>query len=461
MLTKSGEQRLIAWHNTRVTDSRGRFIGTLSSGEDITERKRTEEELARERNLLRTLIDSFPDVIYIKDTESRFLVVNKSVGKIMGVSKPEELIGKTDFDFYPEEYASGFYRDEQQIVKTGKPIINKEEIVVDWEGNRRWTLTTKVPLFDSNGAVTGVIGIGRDITEQKKAEEELRDTERQLLQAQKMEAVGRLAGGVAHDLNNMLTAIIGYPDYLLMEERLNDRVKNYLQEIKKAGTRAAPLTHQLLAFSRRQVMVPRVMNLNAVVQNLEKMLKQILGEDIEFRTDLGEDLMNGMADESHIEQIIMNLAVNARDAMPDGGKLTIKTQNQELDESYCKNHTDVKPGRYVVLLVSDTGVGMDKKTQELIFEPFFTTKELGKGTGLGLSTVYGIIKQMDGHIWVYSEPGKGTAFKIYFPSITGEVQPQKEQELVAENLTGSETVLIAEDEDLVRNLTVTILEMYG
>jgi len=431
-------------------------------GRDISETKAAEENLVKERNLLRTLIDGFPDAIYVKDTQSRFLVANTSMAKLVGALDPEELIGKTDFDFFPEEYASDFYKDEQEIVKTGKPILNKEEIAIDKTGKKKWTLTTKVPLFDTDGKVTGIIGMGRDITEQKRAEEVLREKERQLLQAQKMEAMGRLAGGIAHDFNNMLTAIIGYADYLLMMENQDDQVINYLQEIKKAGIRATSLTHQLLTFSRRQVLEPKVININSTIQNLEKMLKQLLGEDIEFIIELDAELKSIHADESHIEQIIVNIAVNARDAMPEGGQLIIKTQNRVLDEDYCKNHTEIEPGNYIMLMMSDTGKGMDRETQQRIFEPFFTTKEMGKGTGLGLSTVYGIVKQMGGHIWVYSEPGKGTTFKIYFPQVS-EVAKKVEVEEVEEPavLTGSERVLLVEDEDQVRDLTVTILEMYG
>ncbi|MGQ9616666.1 MAG: PAS domain S-box protein [Spirochaetota bacterium] len=462
VLTRNGEERLIAWYNTVVTDSRGKLIGTLSSGGDITERKRAEDELERERNLLRTLIDSFPDAIYIKDRESRFVVANTSIGKIMGVEDPDELIGKTDFDFYPEKNASAFYEDEKEILKTGKPIINKEESLVDGEGNERWILTTKVPLVESGGVVTGVIGIGRDITEQKRAEEKLHEKERQLLHAQKMEAVGRLAGGIAHDFNNILTAIIGYADYLLMKGISGDEsIRNYIEEIKKAGFRAAGLTRQLLAFSRRQVLAPKVVDLRTIIKNLENMLKQLIGEDIDFRVEVDETPMNIMADESQIEQIIVNLVVNARDAMLSGGKLVVRTQKVDFDSLDCEKHPGINSGSYVMLIVSDNGVGMAPEVKEHLFEPFFTTKEVGRGTGLGLATIYGIIKQVGGFISVYSEEGKGTVFKVYFPFFSSEPQTTVEKGRIKDELTGSETILVVEDDDVVRGFIRAVLEMYG
>jgi nitrogen-specific signal transduction histidine kinase/CheY-like chemotaxis protein len=283
----------------------------------------------------------------------------------------------------------------------------------------------------------------------------------QLLQSQKLEAVGRLAGGIAHDFNNFLTAIIGYADLSLRRMLPDDPLRRNLSEIKRASDRAASLTRQLLAFSRKQVMQPKVIDLNSVITEIEKMLRRMIGEDVELRTVLQSELGSVKADPGQIEQVIMNLALNARDAMPTGGKLTIETADTYLDEAYARQHVMVEPGSYVMLAVSDTGTGMDALTREHIFEPFFTTKEVGKGTGLGLSTVYGIVKQSGGNIWVYSEIGSGTAFKIYLPRVPDNAEEYKRLPTLRDLPTGTETILIVEDEEMVRKLARSVLETSG
>jgi signal transduction histidine kinase/DNA-binding response OmpR family regulator len=285
--------------------------------------------------------------------------------------------------------------------------------------------------------------------------------EEQLLQSRKMEAIGQLAGGVAHDFNNILTAITGYSELLLGDLSSYDSRHADVQEIKKAADRAAALTRQLLAFSRRQVLQPTVLNLNVVISNMEKMLRRLIREDIELVIALDPELGRVKADMGQIEQVIMNLAVNARDAMPQGGKLTIETANVVLDEEYAQQHVDVQPGPYVMLAVSDTGVGMDEETRSHLFEPFFTTKEVGEGTGLGLATVYGIVKQSGGHIWVYSEPKPGTTFKVYLPRVEEAVESGKQVQSPAESPRGSETVLLVEDADMVRDLAYRVLLQNG
>jgi PAS domain S-box-containing protein len=297
--------------------------------------------------------------------------------------------------------------------------------------------------------------------ERKRAEEALRNSEEQLRQAQKLEAIGMLAGGIAHDFNNLLTVIGGYSDLTLVQLREEDPLRSNINEVKKAAERAAGLTRQLLAFSRKQVLQPKVLDLNAVVSELEKLLRRLIGEDIGFRTVLESTLGSVKADPGQIEQIIMNLAVNARDAMPRGGKLTIETKNVDLDEYYAKKHIAVIPGPYVMLAVSDTGTGMDQQTQARIFDPFFTTKETGKGTGLGLSTVYGIVKQSGGNIWVYSEVGRGTTFKVYLPRVDEGAEEYKRSAETQVDFRGPETVLVAEDEEMVRKLACKVLEMSG
>ena len=298
------------------------------------------------------------------------------------------------------------------------------------------------------------IAVKQDISDFKQLEEQLR-------QSQKLEAIGMLAGGIAHDFNNLLTVIRGYSDLTLMRLSEEDPLHRNISEVKKAAERAAGLTRQLLAFSRKQVLQPKVLDLNAVVSELEKMLRRLIGEDIGLRTVLESDLGSVKADPGQIEQIIMNLAVNARDAMPQGGKLTIETTNVYLDEDYAKVHIAVIPGPYVMFAVSDTGTGMDSRTQARIFEPFFTTKEKGKGTGLGLSTVYGIVKQSGGNIWVYSEVGQGTTFKVYLPRVDEGAQEYKRSAETEGAIQGSETILLAEDEEMVRKLARQVLEMHG
>ncbi|MBU1056149.1 MAG: response regulator [Proteobacteria bacterium] len=301
----------------------------------------------------------------------------------------------------------------------------------------------------------------QDITERKQAEEDRKSLEQQLLQSQKLEAVGLLSGGIAHDFNNLLTTIIGNSDLVLIGIPEDDPLRENIEQIRAAGERSATLTRQLLAFSRKQVLQPAVINLNAIALDMKKMLCRMIGEDIELKTLLTPDLGHVEADKGQIEQVIMNLVVNARDAMPKGGKITIETENIYIDEEYANAHVAVKPGSYVLLSISDTGVGIPKENQAHIFEPFFTTKGKGKGTGLGLSTVYGIIKQSSGNIWVYSEPEKGTTFKIYLPRVGKPSSKTERKAKTTDSLTGSETILVVEDDELVLNFIVKVLHGYG
>jgi PAS domain S-box-containing protein len=347
------------------------------------------------------------------------------------------------------------------------------------DGGMHWVEGRGAVIRNRRGQPVQMIGLCTDITERKEAEtflkashEELemrveeraaehRKLEEQLQQSQKLEAVGRLAGGIAHDFNNLLTAIIGYSQLSLRRLPESSPIRPHLDEIKLAGDRAAALTRQLLTFSRKQVLQPKVLDLNAIVSEMEKLLLRTIGEDIDLRTALGPNVGNVLADPSQMEQVIMNLVVNARDAMPQGGRLTIETTREFLDKSYAQQHVEFSPGPHVLLAVSDTGTGMDADTQEHLFEPFFTTKEEGKGTGLGLSTVYGIVKQSGGNIWVYSELGHGTTFKIYFPFAAGPADPLIHQSPSAELMAGTETILIVEDHEVVRRLVVEVLGASG
>jgi PAS domain S-box-containing protein len=305
-----------------------------------------------------------------------------------------------------------------------------------------------------DGRLRGILGIGRDVTERLGLEQQLR-------QAQKMEAVGRLAGGVAHDFNNILTAITGHAELLLEDLGHHDPRRVDVDEIRRSAERAAGLTRQLLAFSRQQVLQPKVVDLNALVLDMDKLLRRLIGEDVELATVLDPALGPVTADPGQLEQVIVNLAVNARDAMPQGGKLTLETRNIDLDESYTLEHSLVKPGPYVQLTVSDSGIGMDEETQAHAFEPFFTTKPRGQGTGLGLAMVYGTVKQSGGFIWVYSEPGHGATFKIYLPRVDAPVESTAPPAPVERPPRGSETVLLAEDEPAVRAIAQQALERQG
>ena len=337
---------------------------------------------------------------------------------------------------------------------TGDPIIAKEERTVHSDGDVRFMSTTKMPLRDKDGNIFGTFGISRDLSEHKVLEE-------QLLHSQKLEAIGRLAGGVAHDFNNILAVISGYSDLTLATLDERDPVMENIQEIKRGADRAGSLTRQLLAFSRKQQIEPKTLNLNSIVTNVDKMLRRIIGEHIELQTELAPGLENIKADPGQIEQVLMNIAVNARDAMPKGGKLMLKTSNVSLDEQQASELLSLDPGHYVRLDLGDTGSGMDEQTQSQIFEPFFTTKEVGKGTGLGLSTVHGIVRQAGGDILVESTLGKGTTFTIYFPT-ESEEDVDVESEAVGGLLrTGSETVLLVEDEEPLRRLVEKILDGLG
>jgi PAS domain S-box-containing protein len=431
----------------------GEPIGSVVTFLDITERKRAEETLRRSEARVRRLVESNIVGIGIGTLTGKLLDGNDAFLKLLGYSREEMLSGALRWDeMTPPEYNDVDEQAIEQLRHTGiAPPWEKEFIRKD--GRRVAVLIGVVTLAAEQGEIEAV-SIVIDISERKLLEQQLR-------QAQKMEAIGQLAGGVAHDFNNLLSVIIGYSDILLDRAGQDAKMRSQCQEINKAANRAASLTRQLLAFSRQQVLEPKVLDLNTVVVEIEKMLRRLIGEDIELRTALDPTLGSVKADPGQIEQIIMNLAVNARDAMPEGGKLVIETSNAELDDTYALQHPPFNPGRYVLLAVTDTGIGMSEETKTHIFEPFFTTKEIGKGTGLGLSTVYGVVKQSGGYVWVYSELGRGSVFKIYLPRVDQSVQHSRPRELAPELFRGTETVLVVEDEEAVRTLTRSLLEEGG
>ena len=416
---------------------------------------RQRSALDMQQLLLQKVIDTDPSMIFVKDFEGRFILVNRAVAEVYACSV-DDLVGRTDADFNKNaQEVEHFLRNDREVMERGEPkFIAEEPVTNPATGITRWFQTIKVPLSLPGHNIRMMLGVGTDITPRRQLEEQLR-------QSQKMEAVGRLAGGIAHDFNNVLTAILGYSQMLLADLAEGDQRREDVQEIEHAATRAATLTRQLLAFSRRQVLQPQILDLNALVENLDRFLRRLIGEDIDLRVHPGSDLWLVSADSGQMEQVIMNLAVNSRDAMPTGGKLTLETANVILDAAYAQRHHAVKPGEYVMLAVSDTGTGMDEETQARIFEPFFTTKSSGKGTGLGLSTVYGIVKQSGGNVWVYSEVGRGTTFKIYLPRETRSTIPSRPVRAETTDLRGTETVLLVEDEEPVRALAAKVLRGLG
>ncbi len=418
---------------------------------DVTERRQAEAGMRKSEERFRKLFDSDAIGIAIADLSGNTLEANDACLAMLGYTREDLEAGRIRWnELTPAEHIPRDREVIEELRRTGAAVPWEKELLRK-DGTRVPVLIGIAMLEASQGSCLAYVV---DLTERRRLEEQFR-------QAQKMEAVGQLAGGIAHDFNNLLTAILGYSDLLGEKAAPGSEESENVEQIRKAGERAASLTRQLLAFSRQQVLERRVLDLNHLIRNLEKMLRRLIGEDIELSATLDPALRRVHADAGQLEQVILNLAVNSRDAMPSGGKLTIETANVELDEAYARRHATVRPGPYVMIAVSDTGTGMDARTISHVFEPFFTTKELGKGTGLGLATVYGIVKQSGGYIWVYSEPGKGTSFKIYLPPV--EEGAVEEHPSVADPsaLQGSETVLLVEDEESVRSLARTILEGYG
>jgi PAS domain S-box-containing protein len=424
---------------------------------DVSAWYRAEAALIHERNLLYALMENLPDRIYFKDTDSRFLKISKAHAASLGINNPEDAVGKTDADFKASEFASKALSDEREIIATGKPLLGRVEHKTGPDGKTRWVSASKAPIRDKEGRVVGLVGISRDITQEI-------ELQQQLQQASKMDAIGRLAGGVAHDFNNLLQAILGFTEILL--SGLNERSPQYgdLKQIERAARRAADLTHQLLAFSRKQRIEPQLLDLNQIIASTEKMLCRLMGEEIQIELALDAGIQPILADPNQIEQIIMNLAVNARDAMPKGGRLTFATSDVTLESVDRSVRPEARPGRFTQLSVSDTGSGISQALLDHLFEPFFTTKAQGKGTGLGLSVIYGIVKQNRGWIEVQSGEGQGTSFNIFLPAQKPAAHPaagpvQKAETISLPGL--GKNILLVEDEQGVRSLVSLVLESAG
>ncbi len=422
------------------------YLGTaINSMLEDLEKAQAEQHQGRTR--LGVMIEKMPAVLWTTDTELRFTSAVGAGLDLLGV-RTNELTGKTLFEYFQTK------DPEFPPIAAHKKALRGESVTYELEWQRRVFESHVQPLRGSEGELIGVIGVALDITDRKHLADQLR-------QAQKMQAVGELAGGVAHDFNNLLMVVKGHAEMLHDHLPQSSPQRSHVEQIQTAAERAASLTAQLLAFSRKQVLQPRVLDLNEVVGGMIQMVSRVIGENIELAFMPGARLGNVKADPSQIEQVVLNLVVNARDAMPQGGRLTIETASVELDENYTVQHAVVEPGPYVMLTVTDTGCGMDSKTQARIFEPFFTTKEQGKGTGLGLATVYGVIKQSGGYIWVYSEIDHGTTFKIYLPKITAKVEELAAVKTIPTPAYGSETILFVEDEQSVRELVREYLSARG
>ncbi len=413
----------------------------------------------QERNLLRALIDSIPDLIFFKDRASVYLGCNKAFEAFAGRSE-KNLVGCTDLDMFANEVGESFREMDRHMMNQRTARRNEEW--VDYPDGRRVLLETlKTPFYDRDGNILGLIGISRDITERHRAREEREKLEAQLLQAQKMEAIGQLAGGVAHDFNNILTAIIGYSEIISMRMEKDSPLRHFIEQVLTSAGRAAELVNGLLAFSRKQVIHPKPVDLCEVLHGLKKMLGRIIREDIDFRTRVFDKELVVMADKGQIEQALMNFVTNAKDAMPHGGTLSIDVSPVFMDSGFVHAHGFGEPGYYACISVADSGCGMDEETQKKIFEPFYTTKEVGKGTGLGMAIIYGIVKQHNGYIDVYSEPGIGTTFRVYLPLLAEKRNEEQNAPLAEPPKGGNETVLLVEDDVMVRELHSTILEEAG
>ncbi len=454
---------------------------------------RRSEARARELSrFLDSIIEHLPVMLFLKDAETlRFERFNRAGEELLGLSRGE-LLGKGDHDFFPREQADFFVAKDREVLSK-RTLEDIPEEPINTPTGTRWLHTRKIPILGEKGDPRYLLGVSIDITDQKRAEEMLRAshhrleqrvaertaelerqigerlraeealalTEEELRQSQRLEAIGRLAGGVAHDFNNILSVVLGYSESIMLQLRPEDPMRAEIQEIERAALKAATLTQQLLAFSRQQVLQPRILELNQIVRDMERMLPRLLGEDIQLCILTEPKLSPIRADPGQIDQVLMNLVVNARDAMPTGGRLTIETANVELDDDYVAEHPEAQAGAHVMLSVTDTGMGMDRPTLSRAFEPFFTTKVPGKGSGLGLSTAFGIVKQSGGSIIVDSEPGRGASFKVFFP-VTHEPRGEEEREsMTPPELRGSETLLIVEDDDQLRALVSTQLRGYG
>ena len=442
----AGEERLLHTRKVPILDSEGNPLYLLGISEDVTEQVKSSEELKKIKKWLDSFLESTADGLSIYDAELNLVVINEKASEYFSDEvRNAGLVGRNFWDLLKYHPDPDFLKPiVENVLETGTPYDHDESILV---GDKE--LWANLRIFRIG---KGIGFVSSDITEKKNLEEKL-------FQIQKIESIGKFAGGIAHDFNNFLGAIIGHAELAMLDNK-DETCQSHLTDILKAAERSAQLTRQLLAFARKQNISPRIMNLNAAIDGIQKMLKSLIGDSIEVAWEPAEDLWKVRMDPSQIDQLIVNLCVNARDAIEGSGRILIKTENIFIDESYCSYHPESTVGEYICLSVNDNGKGMDKKTQSMIFEPFFTTKEAGKGTGLGLATVHGIVKQNKGFINIYSEPGYGTTMKIFIPgNISGDIEVGKLDRKAAEQ--GNETVLLIEDDPSMLEMTSIMLESLG
>ena len=462
-LRVEGSVRWFSETKAPIHDLHGQLIGLAGISRDVTERiatgealRKSEQRLREQGRVLNSILSGMGDGAVVIDRDGKFLLFNPRAERILGFGPLVVATAELASTYGIRDRSTGSLVTPEQNpltrVLSGEEMAETEILISNANVRGANVAVKATPLKDDEGRVVGSIALLRDVTEQRRLE-------LQFLHSQKMEAVGRLASSIAHDFNNMLSVILSYSEMVIGELKPIDPLRADVEAIKRAGERATELTQQLLAFSRQQVLAPEVMDLNLVLDESERMLRRLLGAHIQINTSHARDLARVRVDPGQFQQVVMNLAVNARDAMPDGGKLTIETKNVTFD-GLSSLPFDLAAGLYVMLAISDTGSGMDRATQARIFEPFFTTKAEGKGTGLGLSTVFGIVKQSGGHIWVYSEPGNGTTFKIYLPT-TNDPPTARRTTVEPKTLRGSETILLVEDQDEVRKVACDILEQQG
>ena len=458
--TRDGRTVWVSTNGIPVLNDRGELAGFRGSSTDITERKRTQAALRASEERYRLISENTADVIWLVDLGTgQYTYVSPSVHHLLGYS-PEEIVGKDmRLTLTPEshEYATARLAELMAAFEIDDEPVRTQVHQIDQLRKDGSIVRTEVAitlLQNQQGRVSEILGVTRNVTDRLQVEA-------RLLQAQKLESVGRLAGGVAHDFNNLLTVINGYCDMLMSELPPDEGPHELVAEIRTAGERAAALSGQLLVLSRKQVVHAKEVNLNDIIVEVEKMLGRVIGEDIRLESALSPSLGSVLADPGQMHQILMNLSVNARDAMPNGGTLLIETTNVDLEEGFAGPHAEVQAGRYVQLKVTDTGVGMTQEVLSHLFEPFFTTKKAGEGTGLGLATVYGIVKQCGGSIWIYSQPGQGTNFQIYLPRIEPLGTAAREPAQATPTARGTETILLVEDQDQLRKMSARVLQAYG
>lgn len=450
----------VMWADVSASTIRGPdgvHIATIGLIADITERKRAEESLRESESKYKALVENIPMKIFIKDRDSVYVSCNENYARDVGITA-NQCTGKTDYEFFPRELADQYRADDERIMEKGQTEDLEEKYI---QGEQEvWVHTIKTPIRKEDGTVVGILGIFWDVTERKEAEQERTNLQAQLSQAQKMEAIGTLAGGIAHDFNNILQVALGYSEVVLADEQLPGRFRADLQKIYESSRRGADLVKRLLTFSSKTEINLQPLNLNHRMKEMQKMIRRTIPRMIDIQIVPGENLAKVHADPTQIDQILMNLAVNARDAMPEGGKLILESANIILDEEYLRINVEATPGQYVQLTVTDTGLGMDSETLTHIFEPFYTTKGAGEGTGLGLAMVHGIVKQHGGHITCHSEPGHGTTFRIYFPAEVADEEAEQAKVMPMPR-GGSETILLVDDEEYIRELGSRILQKAG